>query len=109
MSKETQEEIHERILKLNQEISALRNEVKRLQGLLKNRAPAVLEKAKSENAGLKTRMQLLEKALFGILVDSEKPRVAEEERLQYEVLRQTTLELCQKADINPEVWKSLVS
>lgn len=94
---------------LRKEIMKVQQETRQFQGQLANRSQALLEKLKLENDGLKARIPRMELALNALIMDSLKPRMAEDEKLQYEALRQAAVEFFKRANVDPQIWKSLVS
>jgi hypothetical protein len=80
-----------------------------LEGRAVNRDPKLIARLKKENEELSKRFTLLKKALFAIIAESYQPRTADEVKLQYEVLRKATIEYCQNAKVDPELWKSIAS
>ena len=98
-----------RIAHLQTAVDALKAEVKTLKGKLANRDPVLQHKLKSENEALTTRLKLLKKALFGIMMDSYKPRLTDEAEIKYEVLRRAAVDYFKKANIAPEIWKNIES
>lgn len=98
-----------RIKDLQAAVAALQKDCRTLEGLLANRNPQALERLNQENEKLRARAFALETALGALMIDSLKPRLAEEEKAQFEILRQATVEYCKKANVDPEIWKNLVS
>ena len=94
---------------LQTKVAVIRKELRTLQGRISNRDPAKVESLKDENQELSKRIKLMEKALFGLIDESLRPRQGEDLRTQYEVRRQAAVEYCKKANLDPEIWKSIVS
>lgn len=102
-------EANARIKEIQARIVALQSEIRTVQGRYTNRDPVLARSLAKENELHRARLALLGKALFGLMLDSFKPRQAQEEQQQYEILRQSAVEYCKKANVDPEIWKSLVS
>lgn len=98
-----------RIKEIQARIVALQSEIRMIQGRYANRDPALARTLAKENELHHARLVLLQKALFGLMMDSYKPRQAQEEQQQYEILRRSTVEYCKKANVDPEIWKNLES
>jgi hypothetical protein len=107
--KSPEEEASERIAKLQVDVVAVEREIKTLEGKLANRNPAALGEVRTANAALEKRLTALKLALYSLLIDSLKPRFNEDLHLQLECLRQATIEFCQKANVDPEIWKNIAS
>lgn len=102
-------ELMTRIQGLQARLKALQEEVRVLQGQVSNRDAGRLKAIALENETLQKRVAALEEGLFSLLVDAFKPRHTRDEKLQYEILRSHTVEYCEKSNVDPEIWKSLVS
>lgn len=98
-----------RIKDLQARIIALQMEVRTMQGRFANRDPKLLRLLKKENADLKARILLLEKAFYGLMLDALEPRNSEEENIRYGILREATVEYCKNTNVDPEIWKNLAS
>ena len=102
-------ELNQRIAELQAKVTALKQEVLTLQGKAANRDPKLIAQLKQENAELAKRFELVKKSLFAIIAESYQPRTAEEAKLEYEALRNATVDYCKRAKIDPEIWKSIAS
>jgi hypothetical protein len=102
-------EANARITELQAKVGLLQQQILTLEGKAINRDPNLIARLKKENDELSKRFTLLKKALFAIISESYQPRTAEEIKLQYEVLRKATVEYCQNAKVDPELWKSIAS
>lgn len=98
-----------RIKELQAAIVRLQKELRTMKGQFSNRDPRLLRTLQQENEALQKRLARLETALLGLLLDAFRPRTVEEEKQQYEILRLAAVEFCQKANVDPEIWKNLVS
>ncbi len=102
-----EEQAHARITELEKQVKALELELRTAQGRLLNRDPALFQKLKAENKELKERKAKLEKALFALVSESFQAPRSEELKIQLEVLRLAAVDFCKKANIDPEIWKSI--
>ncbi|MCM2323673.1 MAG: hypothetical protein NDJ90_10475 [Oligoflexia bacterium] len=102
-------EANARIKDLQGQIVTLQKDVRMTEGRFTNRSPEAMKTLEKENQELRARLTLLEKALLAIANDSYRPRRLEEEKIQYEALRLAAVEFCKKANVDPEIWKNLVS
>ena len=100
-------EISQRIHRLQEDTGVLEGEVRILQGRSNNCDPTVAENLRKENQDLRARSLRLEKALFALYQDIEKPRRPDEAMLQFDMLRLAAIEFFQHAKVDPEIWKSL--
>lgn len=97
-----------RINALQEAAKKLDGEIKILEGQFKNRDPALVAALQAENKVLRERLSRLEKAyliLSSEKLDSMNPN---DLTVQTEALRVAAVEFCKRANINPEIWKSLV-
>jgi hypothetical protein len=97
-----------RINVLQESIKAVEGEIRTLSGRFANRNPALVEPVKKENEELKKRMDLLQKALFGLLLESTKTKLMEDQKNQLDILKQAAIDYFKKANINPDLWKNIV-
>jgi hypothetical protein len=88
-------------------IEAMEKEVKILQGRLNNRDPKISATLKKENLELNKRISLLQKALWGLVSETQLPKQDEDAKTQFEVLRKTVVDFCKKNNIDQEIWKNL--
>lgn len=102
-------EANQRIADLQTRLKALQQEVISMEGKVLNRDPVKIEALKKENEALGKSFILLKKSVFVIISESHQPRIMDELKLQYEILRRATIEYCTKAKIDPELWKSIAS
>lgn len=98
-----------RIAELQDKLTILKQEVRIIQGRLANRDPAASARLQEENKKLKERVTALEKALYAIITDFQKPRSSEEATLHNDVLRVAAVDHFKKANVDPELWKNIVS
>ncbi len=89
------------------QVDLLEKEVKILQGRLNNRDPKASSTLKKENQELAQRMVQLQKALLGLVNETQKPKQEEDAKTQLEVLRKTVVDYCKKNNIDQEIWKNL--
>jgi hypothetical protein len=92
---------------LKERIRGLEADLRGLAGKLGNRAPEQAPDLARGNEELSSRLEGLESSLFLLLTEQFKPRHSDEALQQAEVLRQATLEYCQQAKIDPELWKNI--
>ncbi|MCM2277799.1 MAG: hypothetical protein NDJ89_06955 [Oligoflexia bacterium] len=102
-------EVNHRIKELQAQVVTLQKEIRMTQGRFANRSPEIQKALEKENQDLRLRLSALEKALLAIHLDAHLPRRLEEEKTQYEALRLAIVEYCKKTNIDPEIWKNLVS
>ncbi len=102
-------EAKERIKMLQDSVKALQGEIRTLSGRLANRDPVLIASLQADNKVLRERLGRMEKALAGLLTESLAPKQQDDIKLQLEVLRLATVEYCKKANITPELWKSIES
>ena len=102
-------EANTRITALQVQVTALKAEIKTIEGKLANKNPLTANALKKENDELRARNLILQKAFHGIITEGFKPRQAEDMKMQYEVLCQAAIEYFKKANVDPEIWKNIVS
>ena len=98
-----------RINSLQKTLTTLKQELHTIQGKLANRDPGLVQRLIKENEQLKSRITVLRKALYAIMVDADKPRQMEEADLKLEVLRRAAIEFFKKENVAPEIWKNIES
>lgn len=102
-------ELNAKINELQAQAATLVGELRIYEGRIANRNPALAAKLKTENLVLTKRIAALEKALLAISLDVLKPRINDDAKLQYEILRQAAVEFCKKTNTDPEIWKNIAS
>ncbi len=102
-------ECRQRIEALEKQIADLKQELRILKGKFANRSPDRSNRLKQENHDLKSRLALLQKALFGMAYESYKARGEKEFKEQIETLRMAAVEYFKQAKIDPEIWKNIAS
>ncbi|MEK6579914.1 MAG: hypothetical protein AABZ55_11860 [Bdellovibrionota bacterium] len=98
-----------RIESLKKQIVETEKKLRVAHGKITNRDPEQNLKYKLENEELVKRQTALERALLSLAMDSDKPRRAEDETLHYEILRKAVVDFCKNTNVDPELWKSIVS
>lgn len=98
-----------RIEEAQKEIRALKQEIVNMNGKIMNLDPQVAQKLQTKNDELRGRRDALIKALFALHGDAVTGRSPEEEQIRSEVLRLAAVEYFKKANVDPQLWKSLES
>ena len=96
-----------RVSELTKQVTQAEQEIRIMHGKFTNRSPARVQELKTENAAAKKRVETLQKALFGLLMEGFEPRQADDFNLKFESLRQATIEFCKQSNIDPEIWKKI--
>lgn len=104
-----EDEVKARVKALQTQAEALENEIKTMRGRISNRDPEALKDLQKENEELKARSLRLQKILSGILVENLRPSQISDEKVRHEILRQAAISYFRKANIDPEIWKSIAS
>ena len=95
------------IAQLRIDVESHRREVRTLLGKIANREGHHQVRLLEENATLKSRITLLEKALVFLSQERLKSRSHEESKRRTEVLRQALIEYCKQTKLDQELWKSI--
>lgn len=103
------EEISARIDVLQAEVQKLEQEMRIVQGRLKNLDPAVLKTLQEENQKQTTRTELLIRAIEYCSLYLIHPKQAEDLEMENQSLRAAAIELFKKENVTPELWKNLES
>ncbi|MEK6705850.1 MAG: hypothetical protein AABZ06_08675 [Bdellovibrionota bacterium] len=98
-----------KIAELEARKEALQQELHIMRGKLLNRNPVSAKKLKRENEDLRARLARLERALFGLILDSAKPRKAEDTLNAANILRQAAVQYFQNIKLDPQIWKNIAS
>ena len=106
--KTPEEEAKTRIDSLQKNVIELEQELKTLEGKYANRDPEAAKNLEQENQELSKRVERLETVLSGILDDMLKPRHKDDATLQHEVLREAAVQYCKMANIDADIWRSIV-
>lgn len=102
-------ETNQRITGLKAQIADLEKDVRMLTGKVANRDPAVARAIGRENTELEGRLDLLEKALFSVISESYLPRNSGDFQQKYEAIQDAAVEYLKKKNVDPELWKNIVS
>ncbi|OFZ19609.1 MAG: hypothetical protein A2X94_17360 [Bdellovibrionales bacterium GWB1_55_8] len=98
-----------RIADLQTRLSALKLEIRTATGRLTNADPKAVSLLEKENETLRSRETALRKALYGLMMDADKPRQMDEAEQALEILRRAAVEYFKKANVAPEIWKNIES
>lgn len=101
--------INARINELQTSLVKLKNDIRTMQGRIENRNPDTAKKLEAENMGLRTRLVLLEKAFYGVIMESTEPRSADEANQLFSIFKNTAIEYFKKVNISPDLWKNIAS
>lgn len=94
---------------LKTEIQMLQQEIRILEGKLKNRRPEFVQALKADNERLTARAQELERIWLGVQLDLLQPKDKDEMNLKVETQKISAAASFRASSIDESLWKNLVS
>lgn len=98
-----------KVTQLETQLKSLENEIKIINGKLKNRSVSRISELEPENQKLREELKQQQRILLGVLIDNFRPNQASDEKIQFENYKLGTLEYMKKLEIEPDLWKNIES
>lgn len=105
----TREELQAKVDATRVEVDGLEQDMRMIQGKLRNLDPQRKVQLETENAALLKRQSLLQDAVERVTLLLSQSLPGAERDLEFESLRHATVESLKKENVPPELWKNLES